>query len=136
MQDRYLCCPPTFSLAPQWPPHFFHSRIATVQAAVETEADLQLPQTRCVLCSDSTPNEQVKTSVCHINFDGSSADVTFFSSPKILLVWEVFGWLRVICILSKACSFASWKILTQTRSGFFLRKMLGTRYGLVGIRFL
>jgi len=29
MQDRYLCCPPAFSLAPQWLPHFFHSRIAT-----------------------------------------------------------------------------------------------------------
>jgi len=23
MQDRYLCCPPTFSLAQQCPPHFF-----------------------------------------------------------------------------------------------------------------
>jgi len=30
MQDRHLCCPPTFSLASQWSPHFFHSRIATV----------------------------------------------------------------------------------------------------------
>jgi len=29
MQDRCLCCPPTFSLALQWPPRFFHSRIAT-----------------------------------------------------------------------------------------------------------
>jgi len=23
MQDRYLCCLPTFSLTPQWPPLFF-----------------------------------------------------------------------------------------------------------------
>jgi len=29
MQDRHLCCPPTFSLDPQWPPYVFHSRIAT-----------------------------------------------------------------------------------------------------------
>jgi len=29
LQGRYLCCPPNFSLAPQCPPHFFHSRIAT-----------------------------------------------------------------------------------------------------------
>ena len=29
MQDRHLCCPQNFSLAPQWPSHFFSSRIAT-----------------------------------------------------------------------------------------------------------
>jgi len=29
MQDRHLCCPPTFSLASQWPPNFFISRIAS-----------------------------------------------------------------------------------------------------------
>jgi len=32
------------------------------------------------VCSDSTRNEQVKTSVCHINFDGSSANARLFSS--------------------------------------------------------
>jgi len=32
-------------------------RIWLLQAAVETEVDLQLPQTRCVLYSDSTRNE-------------------------------------------------------------------------------
>jgi len=64
------------------------------------------------VCSDSTRNEQVKTSVCNINFDGSSANVTLFSSQKILLFWKAFGWLLVICILTKACSFASWQILT------------------------
>jgi len=37
MQDRHLCCPPTFSLAPQCPPHFFHSRIATVLASFMTD---------------------------------------------------------------------------------------------------
>jgi len=99
-------------------------RIWLLQAAVETEVDLQLPQTRCVLYSDSTRNEQVKTSVCHKNFDGSSANVTLFSSLKILLVWEVFGWLRVICILTKACSFASWKILTQTRYFMFYQNKI------------
>jgi len=30
MQDRHLCCPPAFLLGPAVPPHFFHSRIATV----------------------------------------------------------------------------------------------------------
>jgi len=30
MQDKHLCSPRTFSLAPHGPPHFFHSRIATV----------------------------------------------------------------------------------------------------------
>jgi len=29
MQDRHLCWPLAFSLAPQWPPHFFNSRLAT-----------------------------------------------------------------------------------------------------------
>jgi len=29
MQDDLYVGPPTFSLAPQWPPHFFDSRIAT-----------------------------------------------------------------------------------------------------------
>jgi len=61
-------------------------RVCLLQPAVETEVDLQLPQTMCVLCSDSTCNEQVKTSVCHINFDGSSAEVTLFSTLKNLLV--------------------------------------------------
>ena len=31
MQDRHLCFPLYFSLVPQWPPHFYHSRIATVR---------------------------------------------------------------------------------------------------------
>ena len=66
------------------------------------------------MCSDSTCNEQVKTNVCG-NFDGSSANVTLFSSRKILLFWKVFGWLRDIYILTKVCSFVSQKILTQTR---------------------
>jgi len=43
---------------------------------VKSAADLQLLQTN----SDSTRNEQVKTNVCGINFDGSSAYVTLFSS--------------------------------------------------------
>jgi len=34
MQDRHLCWPPTFSLAPQWPPHFFHYGIATAHTNV------------------------------------------------------------------------------------------------------
>jgi len=48
-----------------------------------------LPTTANV-CRDSTRNEQVesvervKTSVCRINFSGSSANVTLLSSRKIL----------------------------------------------------
>jgi len=32
LQDRHLCWPPTFSLAPQWPPQFLNSRITTGSA--------------------------------------------------------------------------------------------------------
>jgi len=64
------------------------------------------------VCGDSTCNEQVETSVCGINCDGNSANVTLFRSQKILLFWKVFGSLLVICILTKACSFVSWQILT------------------------
>jgi len=54
------------------------------------------------VCSDSTCNEPVKTSVYRITFDGCSAYVTLFSSRKNLLFWKVFDWLRVICISTKA----------------------------------
>jgi len=40
------------------------------------------------VCNNSTPNEQVKTSVCRIKSDGSSANVTLFNSLKILLFWN------------------------------------------------
>jgi len=52
---------------------------------VETEVDLL---TANKLSSDSTRNEQVKTGLCGINFDGSPANVTLFSSRKILLLLE------------------------------------------------
>ena len=64
---------------------------------------LQLLQARC--CSNITGNDQVKTSVCRISFDGSSAKVSLFSSRNILLYWSVFGWLRFICFLTGACRF-------------------------------
>jgi len=38
-----------------------------------------------------------QTSVSFVNFDGSSANVTLFSSRKIFLFWNVFGWLRKSC---------------------------------------
>jgi len=56
---------------------------------VKSAADLQLLQTN----SDSTRNEQVKTGVCLINFDGSSANVTLFSSRKIFVLKSF--WLAV-----------------------------------------
>jgi len=68
---------------------------------VKTAIDPQLLQTRC---SDSTCNEQIKTSVCLINFDGSTANVMLFSFQKILLFWKVFGWSRIILISTKACA--------------------------------
>jgi len=37
MQDDIYVDPPTFSLAPQWPPHFLNSRIATGAEVFETE---------------------------------------------------------------------------------------------------
>jgi len=53
---------------------------------VKAVVDLQLLQLASkVLCSNTTRNEQVKTSVCLINFDGSSAKVTLFRFRKILL---------------------------------------------------
>ena len=67
------------------------------------------------VCSDSTRNEQVKTSVSRINVDGISSKVTLYSFRKTLLFRKVVGWLRVVCILTKAFSFASWTILTHTR---------------------
>jgi len=70
-------------------------------APVKTAVDLQLSR-----------NKQVETSVCRIQFDDSSANVTLFSYRIFLKFRKVFGCLRDICILTKACSFASWQILT------------------------
>jgi len=39
MQDRHLCCPLTVSLAPQWGPHFFISRIATGNHSVQPQGE-------------------------------------------------------------------------------------------------
>jgi len=35
-----------------------------------------------------------------INVDGIYANVTLFSSRKILLFWNVCDWLQIICILT------------------------------------
>jgi len=44
MQDRCSLCPPTFSLAAQWPSHFFHSRISTGDKVMGVgKGDLGLP---------------------------------------------------------------------------------------------
>jgi len=65
----------------------FMDRILLLLVPVETEVD---PHTANKVCSDSTRNEQVKPSVCLIKFDGSSANVTLFSSREILLLLEFF----------------------------------------------
>ena len=55
MQDRYLCSPPDYSLAPQCPPYFFHSRIATgckapcAQQQLECEYNANLRTVRQML---------------------------------------------------------------------------------------
>jgi len=44
------------------------------------------------VCTDSTGNELVKTSVCCINFGGCYANVTLLSSRNNLVLWIAFGW--------------------------------------------
>jgi len=62
-------------------------RILLLLVPVETEVD---PHAANKVCRNSTRNEQVKTSVCLIKFDGSFANVTLFSSREILLFLERF----------------------------------------------
>ena len=57
------------------------------------------------------------------SFDGSSVEVPLFSSRKISLFWKVFGWLRIICILTKACNFVSWHIHGLKMLIFFQNKI-------------
>ena len=80
------------------------------------------------VCGDSTLNDHGETSVCHINFDGCSAKVTLFRSGKIFPFWKAFGWLQVICILTKACSFASWQILHRLHILIFVKMKLTLRH--------
>ena len=63
----------------------FIDRIWLLLVPLETEVD---PHTANKVYSYSTRNEQVKTSVCLIKFDGSSANVTLFGSREILLFLE------------------------------------------------
>jgi len=74
--ERYICAPPR---------PLFMDRIWLLLVPVETEVD---PHTANKVCSDSTRNEQVNTSVCLIKFDGSSANVTLFSCREIHLFLE------------------------------------------------
>jgi len=67
---------------------------------VETEVDLQLLQTRCVVDSDSIRDERVKKCVRCIKFDGSSAKVTLFSSRKIILFLERF-WQKFVNVIQQ-----------------------------------
>jgi len=76
--ERYIYAPPRSTLM---------DRIWLLLVPVEIEIDLH---TANKLCSDATRIEQVKTGVCRINFDGSSATITLFSSRKILLFLERF----------------------------------------------
>jgi len=65
----------------------FIDRIWLLLMSLETEVG---PHTTNKACSDSTRNEQLKTSDCLMKFDGSSANAMFFSSREILLFLEWF----------------------------------------------
>jgi len=109
---RYICAPPYPTLY-RW--------ILVVTSASEDCGRLTvILQTN----SDSARNEQVKTSVCRVNFDGSSANVTLFSSRKIFLFWKVFGWLRL-----QGCK-SGRAFPVGTGSGLSLSKCFGTISGL------
>jgi len=65
---RYICTPPCSTLMDgNW----------LLLVPVKTAVDLQLLQE---VCSDSTSNKQVKTSICRIKIGGSSANATLFNS--------------------------------------------------------
>jgi len=76
--------------------------------SVKTAVDLQLLPTRCAIIQLAM-NWLRRVSAVLL---GISSDVALFSSRNVILLWKVLVWLRVIGILTKACSFASWKILT------------------------
>jgi len=65
----------------------FMDRIWLLLVPVVTEVDLP---TANKLSSDLPRNEQVRMGVCGINFDGSPANVTLFSSRNILPFLERF----------------------------------------------
>jgi len=85
-------------------------KISLLLVPGKTAVDLQLLQIRCVVIQLAM-NRSRRVSVA-------------LTLTAVLLMWrisvlerfflflKVFGWLRVICVLTKACSFASWKILT------------------------
>jgi len=73
--------------------------------SVKTAVDIQLLPTRCAMI-------QVAINKCLSYQLGISSNVTLFSYRKIILFWKVLVLLMVICILTKACSFAPWNILT------------------------
>jgi len=70
----------------------FMDRICLLLVSVKTTVALQLLQSKYVMIQWAG-----QTGVCRINCDGSSANVTLFSSRKIFLLWKVFGWLRQSC---------------------------------------
>ena len=81
------------------------------------------------MCSDSTRNEQVETSVCRISFAGSSTIVTLLSSRKILLFWKFFVCLPIILHFEISLhSFSSWQILTQILFLNFVKIKLTRRH--------
>ena len=64
----------------------FMGRIWLLLVPVETEVDLH---TSSKVCSDSTRNEQVKTSGCL--FGGSSANATLSVLERFFCFWKEFG---------------------------------------------
>ena len=78
----------------------FMERIWLLLVPVETEVHLHSANK---VCGDSTRNEQVKTSVSRINFDGSSADIALFSSRKILVSGKILAKIVNVIQHTRSC---------------------------------
>ena len=83
----------------------FMDRIWLLLVPVETEVDLHSANK---VCGDSTRNEQVKTSVSRINFDGSSADIALFSSRKILVFGKILAKIVNVIQHTRSCLSIYW----------------------------
>jgi len=83
----------------------FMDRFWLLLVPVETEVDLH---TANKVCGDSTRNEQVKTSVCRINFDGSSANIALFSSRKILVFRKILAKIVNVIQHARSCLSIYW----------------------------
>jgi len=87
-------------------PHFMDGTWLLL-VSKKTTGDLQLLPTRCAMIQVAMNRLRRASTVLTWHFFQRNA----IQFSKIILFCKVLVWLRVICISSKACSFASWKIL-------------------------